>query len=153
MCEKFEEKILLKRKEEKLEAEVTEHISMCPTCRILLKNSEYVDEFLERIDYIEPSNNFNQEVFRKIEKIEGEKLKKIKLENKFRFLQMTAASILFFLSLLLTGLNLNKTRKEIPYTISDIKQEKILEEVEKLAENGDINVLSTYDEWNINTTN
>ena len=66
---------------------------------------------------------------------------------------MTAASILFFLSLLLTGLNLNKTRKEIPYTISDIKQEKILEEVEKLAENGDINVLSTYDEWNINTTN
>ncbi len=149
MCEKFEEKIILTRKGKKLENEVVEHISTCPTCRVLLKNSVEVDNLLEKIEDFSTSNDFNQKVFSKIEKIEGEKFEIEKRRLNIKVFQMAAASFLLFLSLFLTGINLNRTKKELPYSISDLKQEKILEEVEMMAQS-DEDVLSTYNEWNIN---
>ncbi len=150
MCEKFEEEILLNKKGRKLNEEVAEHISMCPTCRVLFEKNKEINSLIEEDEFLEVPENFNKNVFDKIEKLEGEKFEIERKKINLRLIQTIAASIIFIVSIFLTGMDLNKTKKEIPYSISDLKQEKLLDEMENISQNNEVNILSTYDKWNIN---
>ncbi len=153
MCKEFEEKIIEKRKNEKFEDFLLEHISMCPKCRVLKRKNEEINDLLEEITYVDTSKDFNEKVFEKIDRLENMNNEHITNGVKGKFLYTIAASIILFLSIFLAGVDVNKTKKEMPYSLSDLRHEKLLEEIEQVTENNNLSPLSVYDEWQFKMDN